>query len=166
MSVKHTAAVRALIGFPLGILVGFILTTVSATLSLNDGSIYFCAPELAADMGSVRAAVLLQAFVTGCYGAVGMGGSALYSIEEWSLLRASLTHFTVTVGLMYPMAFFLRWWAPVPMRDNLIMLFGFVCVYSCIWLSQYFGLKRKVRQLNRELSEWKKAKSRPIERAG
>ena len=159
MNVKNTAIIRAMIGFPLGMLVGFVLTAVSATVSFDDGTFYYCAPEFARAMGSGEAALLIQTLVTGFYGAFGMGASAMYVIEEWSLLRASLTHFLLTLGLMYPMAFFLRWWAPVPVSDNLIMLFFFVCVYVCIWFSQYFSLKIKVRRLNREFAEWKRAAS-------
>ncbi|MBQ6259371.1 MAG: DUF3021 family protein [Lachnospiraceae bacterium] len=47
-----------------------------------------------------------------------------------------------------------------------VMLFFFVCVYVCIWLSQYFTLKRKVRQLNKEFSDWKKGQQSPIAHEG
>ena len=71
------AVLLGALGFALGVAIGVILTS--------------------ADPGDNLRAAFPYILVCGIPGCIAMGSSVIYDIEEWSLVRASVTHF-VTMG--------------------------------------------------------------------
>ena len=88
----------------------------------------------------------------GIPGAIAMGSAVIYDIEEWSLLRATATHFLVVMGVILFACFLLKWfppWSPV----FWIMLAAELIGYVIIWLIMYYCFRKKVRTLNEMLKE-------------
>ena len=69
---------------------------------------------------------------------------------EWSLARQTVTHLLVCSLATFPVAWLCRW-----MRHDAAgaaLYFGiFFAVYALIWLGQYLGIRRRVREMNREI---------------
>ena len=88
----------------------------------------------------------------GIPGAIAMGSAVIYDIEEWSLLRATATHFLVVMGVILFACFLLKWfppWSPA----FWIMLAAELIGYVIIWLIMYYCFRNKVRTLNEMLKE-------------
>ena len=104
-------------------------------------------------------AALPHLLMGGIYGAVAMGGSVVYEVEEWSIARCTVTHFLLCFGLYCLIGLSMGWFTP----DNpafWIILSVMVVIYFMIWLIQYMCYKRKIQQLNEELKKLKsKAKN-------
>ena len=132
--------IRAAIGFVLGILVGL------GFLSITGVGKYY------AEKGMAGLALYLG--LSGLIGAVGLGGTTIYSLEHWGLLRCTVTHFLLTLSAYCAVGFTLGW---LDLRDPATpyMLLGNVIVYFIIWLVMYLIYKRQVRQINEALKAWK-----------
>lgn len=138
-------------GFALGIMLGTVITAVTTTMEYADGNVYLCSKEFNAFIGNPLLAFVVQALVSGIYGMIGMGGSSVYYIEKWSILRATVSHFIVTVGCYYLTAFFLRWISPSAVSDCFIMFLLFLIPYLMIWLNKYLSYKSQINEINKEL---------------
>lgn len=151
MNFKSRVVFLSSLGFALGMLLGTVITAVTSTLEYADGTVYLCTREFNAFVGDPLLAFVIQAVVSGLYGIVGMGGSSVYRIEEWSLLKATVIHFIVTVTCYYITSFFLRWISPADVLDCFIMFMLFLIPYVIIWVSKYFSYKSQIKEINREL---------------
>lgn len=146
---KKKIILRCLIGAPIGIAINTIIAIVISLIA-GDGSFYAVVPELAEDCGTELNAVMLQAAVSLLYGAAWGGASVIWQTEEWSLLRQTLTHLAVCSVATFPIAWCMRW-----MTHNIsgvIIYFAiFLAIYLSIWCSQYFAIKRRIRQMNEKV---------------
>ncbi len=143
--------VRCLVGAPIGLTVSTIIAIV-ISLALGDGRFYAVSPELIGDCGTELNAVLLQTLLSLLYGAAWAGASAIWEIEDWSLLRQTVTHLVVCSAMTFPVAYFLKW------MDHSIagvmLYFGlFFGIYLAIWCLQYHAIKKRIRQMNEKVRE-------------
>lgn len=93
----------------------------------------------------------------GIPGAIAMGTMVLYDIEEWSLLRATATHFLIVTGVMLLACFVLKWFEPWS-TAFWIMLAVVAVGYFIVWLIIYRCYKKQIRKLNELLKESQEAK--------
>ncbi len=141
---KKSILIRAGIGFLMGMAVGNIiavLTTCSA-----DGPVQFYSDFLLERTGSAAVAALLQTLLSGVYGAVSMAGTVTYEVEQWSLVRATLTHYLIIVLCYPPLALLLGWSSDV--WEILIAIGIMTAVFFLIWLIMAAIYRRQVQKLN------------------
>lgn len=131
---------RGAIGFPLGI---FILILISL-LSGNDSLV---SPVLAQQVGSEAAALALNLVLSGIFGALCMGGTVFYEIEDWSLAKATFLHYLLVIACFPPLAWFLRWFTKP--TDILIMTGIQTVAFFLIWLIMYLRCRAEVKELNK-----------------
>ena len=124
------AALSALAGFVIGALisVGFILA--------NGHGLPETFPHI---------------FMGGFYGAVAMGSSVMYEIENWSITRATVTHFLVVFAL-YSLLVRIMGWFTLDNPVFWIVVAVMALAYVLIWLLQYRSCKRRIREMNNELA--------------
>ncbi len=151
MSFRSRVITLAAFGFALGMFIGIVLTMVLVTRDMADGSLYFCVPEFTEAVGDPVKAFIIEALLSGLLGAVGMGGSAVYGLESWSILKATIVHFILTVIANFSVCYALKWLSPLDIPGNIIMLIIFIAVYVIIWLSNYFAARFRVSEINNEL---------------
>ena len=99
-------------------------------------------------------ALMLHLLMSGVLGMVANGSSVIYEIEEWSIVRATITHFIIAMGAFYVIAFTLGWFSPAD-PACWIMSAILVIVYFTIWMVQSLIFKHKVKRMNEELRKWK-----------
>ena len=99
-------------------------------------------------------AMMLHLLLSGVLGMVANGSSVIYEIEEWSIIRATITHFIIAMGVFYVIAFTLKWFSPSD-PACWIMSAIMVIVYFTIWMVQSLIFKHKVKRMNEELRKWK-----------
>ena len=143
---KKKLLVRILFGFPLGV---FITTPITrrVSLGLGDGPYSAVVPQRAEQLGSEVGAVLLQYVLSGILGAACAGGSIVWEMENWSLLRQTVVHYLVIACSMFPIAWF-TWWMPHTVPGALIYFGIFLVIYAIIFVVMITYWKRKVRQMD------------------
>lgn len=143
---KKQVISRTLLGFPLGV---FISTTITMLISVGWGNGHYLAvvPELTVQMGSELNAVILQFFLSGILGAASGGGSCIWAIGDWSLLKRTMVYLIVLSGSMFPIAWF-SWWMPHSIAGALSYIAIFLAVFAVIFAIQYFFWKNKLRKMN------------------
>ncbi len=146
---KKQPFVRGLLGFPLGIAIGYIITII-ISFSSGQGYYYPCAPALVKEMGNEINAVILQTVLSGLLGASFAASSIIWEIDNWSIAKQTGIYFLITAFVMMPIAYFTNW-----MEHSLIgfvSYFGiFVVIFIFVWLIQYIILKNKIKKMNDKL---------------
>lgn len=155
---KRKLLVRSAIGFPLGVVICFVIAGIIGTLGAADGTIHLCSPLLIKAVGGLAPAIVIQAVVSGLFGAVSIGSTAVYEIERWSILKSTAVHFVLSMSMYYITAFSLHWLQPRNVAENLFIFCILIVVYVCIWLVNYFKYKSEVKKINAQLEKIKRTK--------
>ena len=156
MDLKNKFILKFAIGFSLGMLVCTIITSVITTNVINDGNTYFCDPSFIDIFGNEIIAFIIQMIISGLYGAICIGGTVVYEIEEWSILKVTIIHFSITVSSFFITATILKWWPNSSFIDNIIFIGIIVIMYMFIWLIQYISYKIEVKKIKKEIKEFNK----------
>lgn len=137
---------RGLLGFPLGIAIGFVIT-VMISICVGDGFFYPVTPELIETMSNELNAVILQTVLCGIMGTGFAMASVIWEIDSWSLAKQSSIYFAIACIVMFPIAYVTNW-----MKHDAISILSyvgiFIALFAIVWLSQYFAWKSKIKKLN------------------
>ena len=142
---------RGLIGFPVGIAIGYVIT-VMISICIGDGFFYPVTPELVNKMGSELNAVLIQTGLSGIMGTGFAMASVIWEIDSWSLAKQSGIYFMIISVIMLPIAYFTNWMKHTAL-GVLSYVAIFVAIFVVVWLSQYLLWKRKIKQMNTLVSK-------------
>lgn len=146
---KKDALFRGLLGAPLGIALGQLIT-LAISLPGGAGAYIPCVPSLAQAMGSEVAAVALQTGLCALLGAAFGAGSVVWSLDHWSLAKQTGVYFLVISLAMLPIAYAAHW-----MEHSLRGILGYFLVYLAIfagiWAIQYLTWRRRIGKLNQKL---------------
>ena len=150
---KKKIIMRSLLGFPLGIALGYLIT-VFGSLGWGDGFYYPCTPELVATMGSEINAVVVQTLLSGAIGTGFAASSVIWEIDTWSLVKQTGIYFLIVSLIMLPIAYFAYW-----MEHSFIgfcIYFGiFALIFVVLWTMMYVVGRYHVKQINEKLSNVK-----------
>lgn len=94
--------------------------------------------------------LIVYLVVSGLYGMIAMGSSAVYDIEEWSIAKATVVHFAATLIGFYALGM-IEGWLEFGDMVFCIMTAAFVVIYFVIWFIQYMAFTRMVNNINRDL---------------
>lgn len=146
---KKKIFLRGLIGFPIGITIGYLIT-IFISLIWAEGYYSPCVPALADAVGSEINAVMLQALSSGLLGAGFGAASVIWEIEEWGLVKQTGIYFLIISFVMMPVAYF-TYWMEHSIKGGLIYFAVFVLIFIIIWIFQFFISKSNVKKLNESL---------------
>ena len=154
MRLRDKVIVKASLGFGMSIIIGIIITAVTST-DYAGGKLTLCSAEFNAFIGDELLAFLIQAILLGLYGALAMGGSVVYEIEQWSIVKVTLIHFCTVMISFFALAFFLRWIAITDVKGIVFMFTIMAIPYVIIWLVNYIAYKLQVNTINEKLEKFK-----------
>ena len=143
---KKKMILRGLLGFPLGIAIGYIIT-VFISVCMGDGSFYPAPPGLIETAGSELNAVVLQTVLCGIIGTGFAMASVIWEIDSWSLAKQSGIYFAIACVLTFPISYFANW-MPHSVGGSLFYVGMFTAIFVITWLIQYFVWKNKIRKMN------------------
>lgn len=150
---KKQILLRGMLGFPLGITIGYLIT-ILISLRWANGYYSACVPELITTMGNEIKAVILQALLCGLLG-VGFGvSSVIWEIEHWSIIKQTGIYFMIVSIIMMPMAY-LMYWMEHSIKGFLTYFGIFVFIFIFIWIIQFIIGKRTVKKMNENLYKTK-----------
>ncbi len=137
------AIILGSIGFVAGLLVSFVIYFFSGALTMEGPN----------NVSTTRLA--LKILVGGLQGALAMSTTVFYSIESWSLLMATLTHFVVTMAGLMIMAS-IQGWLNFADRTFILILILMLIIYALIWVLQYISYRRTLKEMNEEIHRIKR----------
>lgn len=148
---KKQAFLRGLLGFPMGIALGYMIT-IFISIALGQGQYIPCVPELVDTMGSELNAIIFQTVLSGLLGSSFSASSVIWEIDSWSIAKQTGIHFLITAFVMMPIAYFTNW-----MEHTLIGFLSyfviFVVIFVAVWFFQYFGWRNKIKKMNAKVEE-------------
>ena len=143
---KNQIIKRGLVGFPVGIAIGFVITLIISAC-IRDGSYYPVTPEFIDLMGNELNAVILQTVLCGIIGSGFAMASVIWDIDSWSLAKQSGIYFLIACIIMFPIAYITNWMKH-SIAGVLSYLGIFVVIFVIAWLVQYLSWKRKIKRMN------------------
>lgn len=144
--VKKKIIRRGLLGFPLGIAIGYVITIVISVIWAN-GYYTSVTPALIEAMGNEINAVIFQAVLCGAVGSGYAMASIIWEMDSWSLVKQTGIYFAIASAIMFPAACFGNW-----MEHSIggILAYAgiFAAIFILMWLFQYFIWKCRVKKMN------------------
>lgn len=140
---------RSLLGFPLGITMGYLITILISLVWAN-GYYSPCVPELISIMGNEINAVILQTILCGILGVGFAASSVIWEIDSWSIVKQTGIYFSIISVIMLPIAYF-AYWMEHSVVGFLIYFGIFVLIFAFIWIIQFVIGKHNVRRMNENL---------------
>ena len=147
--IKKAIIKRAILGFIYGVFIGQTILILES-LMMRDGNFYPVATSLVNLVGTKIGAVIIQYFLTGLLGTTFAATTVIFEMDNWSLIRQTLTHFIITSIVMY-IAGFLCGWFPHTVVSTLIWFGVFIIVYVIFWVCFSLYYKNKVKKINEAL---------------
>ena len=96
-------------------------------------------------------------FIGGLQGAIPMGLTVVYDIEDWSILRSTVTHFIPTMIVFYACSYYMGWLRFGTMVFWIATIIMIV-TYYIIWMSQYLIYLRQVKTMTAKIRDFRKKK--------
>lgn len=153
---KKNVIQRGLLGFPLGIAIGFVITVI-VSICIGGGLFYPVTPELIETMGNELNAVILQTILCGIMGTGFAMASVVWEIDSWSLAKQSGIYFAIACIVMFPIAYVTKW-----MKHSAVGILSYVGIFIAIfvvtWLIQYCVWKSKIKKMNDKVQNSNDAK--------
>lgn len=143
---KKNIILRCLIGASTGLSISFIITLIISAI-INRGEFYPVDPQLMQLCGNELNAVIVQTVGSLIYGAAFGGATVVWEIERWSLLKQTVVHCFVISLASFPIAYFM-YWMPHNFWGIAVYIFIFFAIYFFIWCSQYFAIKKRIKEFN------------------
>ncbi len=147
---------RGLLGFPLGIAIGYVITVIISAV-VADGSFYPVTPELMEAVGNELNAVILQTALCGIMGSGFAMASVIWEIDSWSLVKQSGIYFAIACAVMLPIAYIANWMQH-SVSGVLSYIGIFIAIFVFVWLAQYFAWKSKIKKMNDKVQDSSDAK--------
>lgn len=112
--------------------------------------IIFCIIDKSVDLTLSGESVFIAIISTYLLAFIQAGASVFNQIEEWSLAKSALIHFTI-LFITYSAVYVLNSWIPFEPLMLLIFFVSFLIIYLIIWLTVYFSVKAHTKRLNLQL---------------
>lgn len=146
---KKKIVMRSILGFPIGIAVGYLIT-IFISLVWANGYYAPCVPELISVMGNEINAVMFQTLLCGVLGTGFAASSLIWEMDDWSIVKQTGIYFMIISVIMLPIAYFAYW-----MEHSIIgifLYFGiYVFIFALIWVIQFVIGKHNVKKMNETL---------------
>ncbi len=132
MEVKTKFIIKSLLGFIIGLFVGLFFRFLNAQTDYGE-------------------AFILHLVMSGILGLLAMGGSVVYDIESWGLLKATVSHYVLVIFDYTVVAVLLKWYTRI--SDFLISIVIMTVLYAMIWLFESIMWKKTIGEMNAELKK-------------
>ena len=142
---------RGLLGFPLGIVIGYTISIVFSLIFARGyyGSVH---PELIETFGNEINAVIIQAMLWGITGFIFSGFSVIWEIDDWSLPKQTITAFFAYLLPLMVIGYILKWFVISILQASIFILI-FILIFAVIWILTYLKSKKDVELFNEKIKK-------------
>lgn len=151
MKIIKKAILRGLIGFPIGVTIGYAIS-IFTSLGFGKGNYTPVVPEMAEQFGSEIAAVIIQFVLCGIMGVVFAAMSVIWESERLNLAAQSGINFILSVCTMIPIAY-VCYWMEHSLSGVLSYLGIFAGIYASIWVAMFFVYRARIKAINADLNK-------------
>lgn len=144
---------RSILGFPLGITMGYVIT-ILISFGWANGYYTPCVPELISIMGNEINAVILQTVLCGILGTGFAASSIIWEMDNWSIVKQTGIYFSIISVILLPVAYF-SYWMEHSVVGFLIYFGIFTLIFVIIWIIQFVIGKHNVGRMNEKLFQIK-----------
>jgi uncharacterized membrane protein len=148
---KKIAIKRGLLGIPVGIALGYVITIIISFIA-GDGAYYPVAPNLLVYFDNEINGVIFQTGFLAVMGFVQAAASTVWDRDDWSLIKQTVVHFFFMVLSMLPIAYLLHWMER-SFRGFIIYFSFMVGTYIILWFVIFSFWKYKMDKINKRLNE-------------
>lgn len=128
---------RGLAGMGIGV---FINQSIFTILALIDGF-----------EGTIEVKIMAQQFlISAIAGFYFAAISIVFNIDNWSLLKQTVTHFILLSIVYFPVSFFAGW-MPKPIASKIAFVVIYIISYVIMWIVFKAYWKKKAMEINKEL---------------
>ncbi len=146
---KKKVLQRGLLGFPLGVFMGYTITILISLFSA-EGAYSPCVPTLIDVFGSEIGAVVFQAILCGMLGASFAAASLIWEKDNWSIVKQTGIYFLIAAATMFPVAYFAHWMEHT--LSGVLMYAGiFAAIFVLMWGVQYGIWRGKIKRINKRI---------------
>ena len=150
---KKQILLRGLLGVPIGISAGYIITIIISLLLL-DGEYSPVVSTLTNQFGNEINAVIFQTALFAVMGFAQSAATLVWDIDGWGVMKQAGTHFFIISVTMLPIAYFSHWINRSFI--NFAVFFGIIaCTFLIIWLVMHCVWKHKIKKINEKLNSRK-----------
>lgn len=150
---KKKILMRTLHGFPVGILIGYLIT-ILISIVWGKGRYTACNPDFISVMGNEINAIILQSILCGILGSGFAASSVIWELERWSVAKQSTINFLILSVIMMPMAYLLHWMEHTWI--GFLSYYGiFALIFIAIWVFMFLCGKYNVTKINENLNKVK-----------
>jgi hypothetical protein len=146
----RAAALRVLIGFPVGVMISTIFALVNSFV-VGDGMFHPVAPAMLEWASSGLAATFWQFILSGILGSICAGTSIIFEIDGWSLTKQTVVHFFALVVPLVSIAILCGWTGSFGFWGITFYLLSALLIYFVIWVASYQYWKNWIRKANAQL---------------
>ena len=148
---KKEFARRVFVGLLGGIVISYLIT-IGISLAIGDGSYYPCVPSLIERFGNEVTAIIIQTVLSAVLGAGFAGGSIIWEMDKWSLLKQTSIYFGIVSVLMMTIAYICEWMEHSV--KGILSYFGiFVAIFIAVWIVQYLIWKVRVSRIKEKIQK-------------
>lgn len=97
--------------------------------------------------------IALNLFGSMLIGAYFSVSALLFEIDEWSMLKQTLVHYTASLIILFPVFTWLTGWIPLHPQSLLIWWLYFTGTYILNWFGWYSYFKQLERRMNQSLQK-------------
>lgn len=141
---------KALKAIPLCITINYLIV-IFISLRVGNGNFYPVSPNTVAIVGSEMKAVLIQLLIVFVLAITYGGGSVIWEIEEWSILKQTLTFYLLNVVPTMAIMYF----SDMQTFNAGLLLRAFISytvIFVFIWFANYMFYRAKINKINEKLS--------------
>lgn len=142
---------RSVLGAVIGIAISQVIAII-ISLCIADGSFYAVVPSLAERINSEIGAAVIQTVCSILYGAMFGGMSVIWELDNWSILKQTIVHFSVVSVVTMPIAYITEWMHH-SILGAIIYFAIFAFSYAGIWFGQYMAMKKHLDDVNKKMKE-------------
>ena len=132
MDIRNKLVFKILLGLSVGLLIGAVFSSLSSFDEVPPKGWQ----------------ILIEIVGSGIFGAAAMGGSIVYSLEDWGVTKATFVHYIITFMAFFVVNELLNWF---PYSILFIVIIIMTIMYFIIGLIEFLICRAQVRQLNRQL---------------
>lgn len=97
--------------------------------------------------------IALNLFGSMLIGAYFSVSALLFEIDEWSMLKQTLVHYTASLIILFPVFTWLTGWIPLHPQSLLVGWLYFTGTYILNWFGWYSYFKQLERRMNQSLQK-------------
>jgi len=147
---KKMLLLRALMGFPIGITIGYAIT-LFVSLAIGDGGYHAVSGLLAAEFGNEINAIIFQAVLSGILGSCIAAASIIWNVENWGFVKQTGLYFLALAAAILPIAYFTHWMERT-LAGFAVYFAIFVGIFLFNWVIQLLVWRWRIKRMNGKIA--------------